>query len=667
MNSVTNSAAPVPSRLFGAGPAILASGLIVLAGLLTWQGLAARLPAADWLDAMLRPDLADMREVLVHYSWLPRLLTAWLCGAALGLSGAILQQVLRNPLASPTTLGVSAGAQLALTLAALLAPGLLAVAREWIAVAGAAGVLGLVFALAWNKALSPLSMVLGGMVLSLYCGALTALLIIFSQNYLVGLLIWGAGSLSQQDWSAVTYLGPRVIGGAVLAAFLVRPLSVVGLGDDGARSLGVSLTATRFAAMSLAVLLAAMVVSAVGVIGFIGLAAPPLAMLAGARRFGQRLLWAPIIGAALLWLADQFVQMAAGVYGDLAPTGALTALFGSPLLLWLLPRLRVNAEPPSAAPVVAARAARPGRLLLMLAAVLAAAVVLALVAGRGLEGWSAADAGALLPWRWPRTLGALAAGAMLAASGVLLQRLTGNAMASPEVFGISAGAALGLIVLIFAVPGPDRIMQIGAGSIGAFLALAGVLALARRSGFAPDRLLLAGIALSALFDALVVALTATGDPRAVTVLAWLTGSTYRVTGPDALTTLAVGLVLGALLSLTARWADMLPLGGPTAQALGMHVRRARLAILILTAGLSATATLVVGPLTFVGLIAPHLARMLGFQRALPQLAGAALIGALIMVSADWLGRTLLFPRQVPAGLVAALIGAPYFMWRMRRP
>jgi ABC-type Fe3+-siderophore transport system permease subunit len=126
-------------------------------------------------------------------------------------------------------------------------------------------------------------------------------------------------------------------------------------------------------------------------------------------------------------------------------------------------------------------------------------------------------------------------------------------------------------------------------------------------------------------------------------------------------------MLGSILPLVSRWADMLPLGSPTAQALGMSVGRARFAILLLTAALSATATLVVGPLTFVGLIAPHLARMLGFQRALAQLAGAALIGALIMVSADWLGRTLLFPRQIPAGLVAALIGAPYFLWRMRRP
>jgi ferric hydroxamate transport system permease protein len=410
-----------------------------------------------------------------------------------------------------------------------------------------------------------------------------------------------------------------------------------------------------------------MVVSAVGVIGFIGLAAPPLAMLAGARRFGQRLFWAPVIGAALLWLADQVVQVAAGVYGDLAPTGALTALFGSPLLLWLLPRLRVNAEPPSTAPVVAARAADPLRLLLILAGVLALAVALALIIGRGQEGWSAADLDQLLPWRWPRTLGALAAGAMLAVSGVLLQRLTGNALASPEVLGISAGAALGLVVLIFAVPGPDRITQIGAGSIGAFLALGSVLALSGRSGFAPDRLLLAGIALSALFDALVVALTATGDPRAGQILAWLTGSTYRVTGSDALITVAACLALGALLPLVSRWADMLPLGSPTARALGMNVGLSRLAMLLLTAALSATATLIVGPLSFVGLIAPHLARMLGFQRALVQLAGAALLGALIMVSADWLGRTVLFPRQVPAGLVAALIGAPYFLWRMRRP
>jgi ABC-type Fe3+-siderophore transport system permease subunit len=103
----------------------------------------------------------------------------------------------------------------------------------------------------------------------------------------------------------------------------------------------------------------------------------------------------------------------------------------------------------------------------------------------------------------------------------------------------------------------------------------------------------------------------------------------------------------------------------TARALEVDVASSRLAILLATATLSAAATLVVGPLTFVGLIAPHLARPLGFQRAAAQIAGAAIFGALIMVAADWIGRGVLFPRQIPAGLIAALIGAPNFMLRMR--
>jgi ABC-type Fe3+-siderophore transport system permease subunit len=648
-------------------PALLTGTLLLLAGALTVQGLALRLPPVDWLRAFWSPDVAAMPEMVVHYSWLPRLLTAWICGAALALSGTIFQQILRNPLASPTTLGVSAGAQLALTLAALLIPGVLAVAREWIALGGAAAALGLVFLLAWRRALSPLSLVLGGMVLSLFCGALTAVLIIFNQHYLTGLLIWGAGSLSQQDWSVVAYLVPRFGIAVMLTILMVRPLSLMGLGDDSARSLGLSLSGVRLAAMGLAVALAAIVVSAVGVIGFIGLAAPPLAMLAGARRFRDRLIWAPIIGAGLLWLTDQIVQLAAGVYGDLAPTGALTALFGSPILLWLLPRLKVNAEPPSSgAAEISARTSRPVLVLTALVAALIALTVAALVIGRGPDGWAVADFEQLLPWRWPRMLAALTAGAMLAAAGTLLQRLTGNPMASPEVLGISAGAALGLVILIFALPGAERWLQIVAGSVGALLALTGVLSLAQRSAFSPERLLLAGIALGALFDALVVALTASGDPRAGAILAWLTGSTYRVGAADAITTAVAAIGLGLIIPFLARWAAILPLGGPAAQAVGVDLAKSRLAILLTTAALSAAATLVVGPLTFVGLIAPHLARALGFQRALLQIAAAALIGALIMVAADWLGRTILFPRQVPAGLIATLIGAPYFMWRMRR-
>ena len=130
--------------------------------------------------------------------------------------------------------------------------------------------------------------------------------------------------------------------------------------------------------------------------------------------------------------------------------------------------------------------------------------------------------------------------------------------------------------------------------------------------------------------------------------------------------LATAALMLALSPLVARWLDLLPLGQGPASALGVGVNRVRLILLGLVAVLTAFATLIVGPLSFAGLLAPHLARMLGLTRALPHLVGAALIGAILMASADWLGRQILFPQEIPAGLVSALLGGAYFMWGLRK-
>jgi ferric hydroxamate transport system permease protein len=114
-----------------------------------------------------------------------------------------------------------------------------------------------------------------------------------------------------------------------------------------------------------------------------------------------------------------------------------------------------------------------------------------------------------------------------------------------------------------------------------------------------------------------------------------------------------------------RWLDILPLGAATSRSLGIGLNRARL-LLLVVALLTACATLVVGPLSFVGLLAPHMARLLGLSRARQHLLGAALVGMLLMVLADWVGRQVIFPYEVPAGLVASLIGGAYFMWGLRR-
>ncbi|MBH3073110.1 Fe(3+)-hydroxamate ABC transporter permease FhuB [Serratia marcescens] len=644
--------------------------LLAAAGGLTIYNLAQQLPPAQWARALSAPDIDDVRQMLFHYSQLPRLTVSLLAGAGLGLVGVLFQQVLRNPLAEPSTLGVAAGAQLGLTIATLwVLPGG-EFTRQLAAMVGAIVVGGLVFGVAWGKRMSPVTLILAGLVLGLYCGAVNSLLALFHYDQLQGMFLWGTGALNQQDWSAVQFLLPRLLVAGLLAALLLRPLTLLGLDDGVARNLGLGLSMARFCALGLAIIFSAMLVSAVGVIGFIGLFAPLMAKMLGARRLAHRMMLAPLLGALLLWLTDQVMLGVTQVWREI-PTGAATALFGAPLLLWLLPRLRSAATPPPmnlGDKVPAERGNLPGWILVG-GLVLLIGLALALMLGKNAGGWHwglGAELDALLPWRWPRVLSALAAGMMLAVAGTLIQKLTGNPMASPEVLGISSGAAFGVVMMLFMVPGDAFVWLLPAGSLGAAATLLIIMIAAGRGGFSTERMLLAGIALSTAFTTVIFLLLASGDPRMGGLLTWLSGSTYSVEPAQALRTALIAAGLLVLAPLCRRWLTILPLGGATARSVGIALTPARLSILLLAATLTAMATLTVGPLSFVGLMAPHMARMLGFRRALPQMVIAALLGGLLMVFADWCGRMLLFPYQIPAGLLATFIGAPYFVYLLRK-
>lgn len=644
--------------------------LLAAAGGLTIYNLTQQLPPAQWARALSAPDIDDVRQMLFHYSLPPRLTVSLLAGAGLGLVGVLFQQVLRNPLAEPSTLGVAAGEQLGLTIATLwVLPGG-EFTRQLAAMVGAIVVGGLVFGVAWGKRMSPVTLILAGLVLGLYCGAVNSLLALFHYDQLQGMFLWGTGALNQQDWSAVQFLLPRLLVAGLLAALLLRPLTLLGLDDGVARNLGLGLSMARFCALGLAIIFSAMLVSAVGVIGFIGLFAPLMAKMLGARRLAHRMMLAPLLGALLLWLTDQVMLGVTQVWREI-PTGAATALFGAPLLLWLLPRLRSATTPPPmnlGDKVPAERGNLPGWILLG-GLVLLIGLTLALMLGKNAGGWHwslGAELDSLLPWRWPRVLSALAAGMMLAVAGTLIQKLTGNPMASPEVLGISSGAAFGVVMMLFMVPGDAFVWLLPAGSLGAAATLLIIMIAAGRGGFSTERMLLAGIALSTAFTTVIFLLLASGDPRMGGLLTWLSGSTYSVEPAQALRTALVAAGLMVLAPLCRRWLTILPLGGATARSVGIALTPARLTILLLAATLTAMATLTVGPLSFVGLMAPHMARMLGFRRALPQMVIAALLGGLLMVFADWCGRMLLFPYQIPAGLLATFIGAPYFVYLLRK-
>ncbi|KPF42631.1 Fe(3+)-hydroxamate ABC transporter permease FhuB, partial [Rhizobium sp. AAP43] len=537
------------------GPALLS--LLLLCG----GCLASWFLVEPALSQAITPGY-DIGRMVLYHSTLPRLATALIAGAALALSGALFQQVLRNPLADPTTLGVSAGANLALVIVSLFLPGLLGVGRDMVALLGSTVAAAIVIGLGARRGFSPFALVLSGLVLSLWCGGLAAILTYLNQRYLASLFIWGAGSLAQQSWVIPLSLLWKLGCVAVISALVIRPLSLLDLGESSSVALGVKLARLRIVVVACAVALAAFVTSAVGVIGFIGLVAPTLARLCGARRPVQLIVWSPVIGAGLLFLADSVLQNVAGSLGDFLPTGAVTAIFGSPLLLALLPRLKIRHRVDQAA--ARQRLRRWNSKVPVIVAVVGILMILAisLFVGRGPgSAWvvvSGEFLGDILAIRAPKVFAAFASGAMLGVAGLILQKLTGNEMASPEVLGISAGATFGVAIALFAVS-PGLSGQFVFAVAGAVAVLGVILLTARRSTFAPERVLLAGIALSAMVDAAVGVLSSTGDPRAVLLMRWMSGSTYLVNGTTAQVEVIVAAVLIAIAFAARRWLDILPL------------------------------------------------------------------------------------------------------------
>ncbi|MDA0116560.1 Fe(3+)-hydroxamate ABC transporter permease FhuB [Vibrio sp. T11.5] len=624
------------------------------------------------VNSLFQADWMSPESVRLHLTWWPRFFTTLIAGAALAAAGVLMQQVLRNPLASPSTLGVASGASFALMMATLYAPWLLTFSKSLIALLGGVGTMALVFALSWRRALSPTVVVVSGLVINLYFGAVSTVLLMMNQDKLAGLMIWGAGSLVQTGWSDIAYLAPR-LGLAIGISFLfVKPLTLLELSEEGAKSLGVSLAKLRVICLGLAVLLTSWVVAKVGVIGFVGLAAPAIARATGVHRLVPKLIVSMLLGGLLLTLTDLLIQQLPGIAAMIVPTGAATAALGAPLLLWLLPRLSMRSQTETQT-VMTRHSERVKSLnrhaIALIALVIPVALFIFSTTSIQSSGWQwlvFSGEWDLLEWRWPRLVAAALAGVMLATAGTVIQRLSGNPMASPEVIGISSGTALGLIIAMFSGIGVSLVGLYIGGLVGAMASLSVIVLLNRKSGFQPERVLLTGVAITALMNAVQSFVLAGGDPRSYQVLAWLSGSTYYVTEATLLPLAVATFVLVGFSFLTSRWLDILPLGEASSRALGVRVGRARGLLLLLVALLTVSATLVVGPLSFIGLMAPHLARFFGFSRAREHLFCSALVGMGLMLLADWLGRQILYPQEVPAGLVASLIGGMYLMWGLRR-
>ncbi|KEP28058.1 FecCD family ABC transporter permease [Bacillus zhangzhouensis] len=278
----------------------------------------------------------------------------------------------------------------------------------------------------------------------------------------------------------------------------------------------------------------------------------------------------------------------------------------------------------------------------------------------------------LFDYRLPRIVVTILAGIGLGIAGGILQSLSRNPLADPGIIGLNAGAAFGLIIFVtyfHALEGNPSLLiplfTFGGGLLAAAVIV--LLAYDRHEGLVPIRLILVGIAVAAGFSALTLYLSLKLDEDTYTFASrWLVGNVW---GRDWIHVLALLPWIVCLVPLTLMQAstlNALTLGDAVASSLGVRVQRKRLFLLTLAVGLASASVSMTGGIGFIGLVAPHLARRLVGSLHQYFLPVSALLGMLILVSADTIGRSIFAPNAIPAGVVVAFIGAPYFLYLLTK-
>lgn len=617
-------------------------------------------------------------------SRVPRLAAGVAVGVALGVAGILLQSLARNALASPDTLGVTAGAYLAVTAPAAFGIAVPVWASGAVAFAGGIVAAGIVLGLAGGAGSSTTRLILAGTALALAFQAATSALLILFDEETKGLLAWGSGSLSQLGLTAFLQAAPVVVVVTVLALLLARRLDILTLGDDTASSLGVPIRSTRTIGILLAVTLTAVAVTLAGPMGFVGLCAPVLARLLTrvVPSLNRHVLLIPasgLLGALVVILSDSLLRALIGAEAAiLIPTGVATTLLGAIVLVLMARRLR-DAGPTREPPRVrfGVRSRLRFRITLALVALgVVGVLLLGLLAGHTwlltgdialwLQGQAPAPIAFALDERAPRIVAAVVAGAALALSGAVIQGVSRNPLADPGILGVTGGGGLGAVLVITSITSSTGGMIAGAVT-GSLLAFALVYLLSWRGGLNADRFLLIGIGVSYFTVSLTTFLLLRSNPwDTPKIYTWLSGTTYgRVW--EQVVPLAIVLVIAVpFVVMSRRELDVLSLDEDTPRLVGIRLEPVRLTLLLVAAVLAALSVTAIGVIGFVGLVAPHAARALVGARHSRVIPTAVLLGGLLVGIADTIGRTVIAPAQLPAGLVVALIGAPYFVWLLWR-
>ncbi|TWT27521.1 iron ABC transporter permease [Planomicrobium sp. CPCC 101110] len=607
-----------------------------------------------WAEGRIQDIVTSLR--------LPRLVIGLLAGGALAVSGAVLQTLTNNPLASPGTLGINAGAFFFVVVSVIFFPSFFGQFPFITALLGAVISSLLVVGLS-GKQMDPVRVALTGMIISLLFSSMTGAMQLLFENQTNGLFLWGSGTLVQLNWDGVQFAAPVIAAFLLASLLLAKSMDVLSLGEDIASSLGQNVQLVKLSAWGAAIVLSAATVSVVGPIGFIGLMAPHIVRMMGIRGhlpiFIHSFLWGSVmlIGADVL---GRLIQP-----GQEVPVGAMTALIGGPWLLYLAWKTAKSLKRGDRQMGGTTKPIRLKLVVPLLMAMIAIIITLAL-SFNGAE-WSF-DWMKPVVWnfRVPRVLTAFIVGVMLAITGVILQGVLRNPLADSSVLGVTSMAGAGAMLLLVVFPEiPPAFLPLGA-TLGAVLALGIILVTAWKNNFQPMLVALMGIAISAFGSAATQVFVVKAKLAVASALVWLSGSTYGKGWEDVQFALILFVLFIWPAVYITRSLDTLTFGDDVAAGLGLNIRSTRVWALIIGVAISTIAVSVVGTIGFIGLVAPHIARRLVGFRHLPLMLASGLLGGLLLVTADFIGRILIAPKDIPSGLVVALIGTPYLLYLLRK-
>lgn len=308
--------------------------LIVLffAGLLSLRFGSVRFSTTEIFNALSSAEASTARNIIINIR-LPRTLLAIMVGANLAVAGALLQAVMRNPLADPGLTGVSAGAGLAAVTIMLVFPGLAGFVPFAAFIGGTIASI-MVFTLAWKRGIDPIRIILAGVAVNAILGGGISLLSILYSDRIQGVLMWLNGSIAGKSWHHVRILAPYTIVGLILALLCINTANLLQLGEDAAKNLGIKVNIARLLLSMAAAFMAGVSVSTVGLIGFVGLIIPHISRLLVGSDYRFMLPLSALMGSSLLLLAD---TMARSVFSPVElPVGVIMAIFGGPFFLYLL-------------------------------------------------------------------------------------------------------------------------------------------------------------------------------------------------------------------------------------------------------------------------------------------------------------------------------------------